>query len=65
MISQLLMQTCLQLPPVAHLMVWISVMLWEYGLGKTKWGSTFGLLIETPLNALLKKMGVGSGFPKT
>lgn len=44
---------CQQLPPFMHLILWLAVLAWEYGLGKTQYGSSVGLFIETPLNKLL------------
>ncbi len=53
-----LQQICEQLPPAAHVLIWIGVAVWEYGLGKTKFGSTVGLLIEQPLVWLKAKLGI-------
>lgn len=49
---------CEQLPPVGHVLIWIAVLVWEYGFGKTKWGSTAGLMIETPIKKILNLIKV-------
>ena len=52
-IGMQLTTVCQQLPPFMHLALWLVVLAWEYGLGKTKYGSSIGLFIETPLNKFL------------
>lgn len=47
-----LQQVCQQLPPWAHVGLWVVVLLWEYVLGKTKFGSTVSLFVETPLTKI-------------
>lgn len=44
---------CLRLPPEMHILIWIGFFAWDYGIGKTKWGSAGGLLIEAPLKKLI------------
>ena len=43
---------CAQLPPMVHFLIFTGVFIWEYALGKTKFGSTIGLIFEHPLTAL-------------
>lgn len=45
---------CEQLPPAAHVLIWGLVLLWEYGVGKTRFGSTIGLLVVSPITKALK-----------
>jgi hypothetical protein len=52
---------CQKLPQSTLVVIWILWALWEYVLGKTKFGSTVGLLIEAPINKLLAKLGIGNG----
>ena len=47
-----LMNICAQLPPMVHFIIIAVVFIWEYVLGKTKFGSTVGLFIEHPLMAI-------------
>ena len=48
-----LAQICAQIPLAGHVLIWISYLVWEYVLGKTKFGSSVGLFIETPINKLM------------
>lgn len=50
---------CQKLPPEGHVLLWIVFFLWEYGLGKTTYGSSVGLFITKPITALLKKLNGG------
>lgn len=52
---------CQKLPPSALALLWAGYAIWEYGIGKTKWGSSIGLFIEAPINATLKKLGIING----
>lgn len=58
LIALKLQYVCQQLPPFMHLILWLLVLAWEYGIGKTKYGSTLGLFIETPLNKALAYVNV-------
>lgn len=51
-----LQNVCQQLPLPMHVLLWVAVLGWEYGLGKTKFGSTFGMAVETPVILVLKKL---------
>ena len=55
-----LQTVCDQLPQWAHVALWITVLLWEYGLGKTKFGSTVGIFVETPFKKLTNFVLTGS-----
>lgn len=55
------LQLCQKLPPSVIIVFWILYSLWEYGLGKTKWGSTVGLFIETPINKVFSYFGIKLG----
>ena len=51
-----LKQVCEQLPTSVHVLIWIAVLVWERGLGRTKFGSTLGLLVDAPIKRLLNAL---------
>lgn len=55
-----LQSICMKLPPAAHLMLWAGFLIWEYGLSKTSFGSTLGLMVETPIQKLTLFIQTGS-----
>lgn len=46
---------CQTLPPAAPIVGFIVYSVWEYLIGKTKYGSTVGLLVEHPIATAIKK----------
>lgn len=47
---------CMQLPPAAHILIWLSVLAWDYMWGKTETGSFLGTLLGK-FKALRSKYG--------
>jgi hypothetical protein len=54
-----LQQVCEQLPLTGHILVWVGYLFWEYVIGKTKFGSTLGVLIEAPIKKALNFLKLG------
>ena len=51
-----LVDICQRLPPSAHAAVWAAFLLWEHGLGRTRYGSTIGLFLIAPFRWLQHEM---------
>ena len=52
---------CEKLPPTAHILIWLAVLGWEYGLGKTSFGSSLELFVETPIKKVLAWLHISNG----
>ena len=52
---------CQKIPSNYLYAFYVLYLVLEYILGKTKWGSAIGLLIETPINKVLSYFGINLG----
>ena len=50
---------CAKLPASAHGYIWLGVLLWEFALGETDYGSTLRLFVVDPVSWVFKKLFKG------